>query len=108
MERFIPCRNANIDGNADIGGNLIVDGTSTLNGNTTIIGNVTIEGDITQNGSTYETHAQQVYTTNDYIYLREGATGGLGSGYSGLEFVKYDGTNSGRLVIDQYGTRKSW
>lgn len=98
--------NANIDGNADIGGNLIVDGTSTLNGNTTIIGNVTIEGDITQNGSTYETHAQQVYTTNDYIYLREGATGGLGSGYSGLEFVKYDGTNSGRLVIDQYGTAK--
>ena len=98
--------NANIGGNADIGGNLIVDGASTLNGNTTITGNVTIEGDITQNGSTYETHAQQVYTTNDYIYLREGATGGLGSGYSGLEFVKYDGTNSGRLVIDQYGTAK--
>ena len=41
-----------------------------------------IEGDIIQNGSTYETHAQQVYTTDDKIIMRDGATAGLLAGDS--------------------------
>ena len=70
----------------------------------TISGNLTISGTITQQGSTYETHAEKVYSKKDYIYLREGQTGGLANGdYSGFEFVKYDGTNNGRLVVDNQG-----
>lgn len=71
----------------------------------TINGNLTVNGDIIQSGSSYETHAEEIYSTNDYIYLREGAVSGLTSGqYSGLEFINYDGTNNGRLVIDNTGT----
>ena len=71
----------------------------------TINGNLTVNGDIIQSGSSYETHAEEIYSTKDYIYLREGAVSGLTSGqYSGLEFINYDGTNNGRLVIDNTGT----
>ena len=73
----------------------------------TITGNLTISGTITQQGSAYETHAEKVYSKKDYIYLRDGQTGGLASGdYSGIEFVKYDGTNNGRLVVDNEGTAR--
>ena len=65
---------------------------------------ITVNGNITQNGSAYETHAEKVYTTNDYIILRDGATGGLASGsYAGFQAKKYDGTNDGRLVFDSNG-----
>lgn len=71
----------------------------------TINGNLTVNGDIIQSGSSYETHAEEIYSTKDYIYLREGAVSGLTSSqYSGLEFINYDGTNNGRLVIDNTGT----
>jgi len=73
----------------------------------TITGNLTISGTITQQGSAYETHAEKVYSKKDYIYLRDGQTGGLANGdYSGFEFVKYDGTNNGRLVVDNEGTAR--
>lgn len=76
-------------------------------GNTVLTGNVTITGNITQNGSAYETHAEKVYTTNDYVIMREGATGALGSGdYSGFQVKLYDGSNDGRLVIDNTGTAR--
>ena len=76
-------------------------------GDLNITGDITIQGDITQNGSAYETHAEQVFTTKDYITMREGATGALSPGdYSGLEIVKYDGTNNGRLVVDASGTAR--
>ena len=66
-----------------------------------------IDGNITQNGSTYETHAQQVYTTDDKIIMRDGATAGLISGAtSGLTFKKYDGTNDGELSVDSSGTAR--
>ena len=72
--------------------------------NQTFNGGITVNGNITQNGSAYETHAQKVYTTNDYIYLRDGATGGLASGsYAGFQAKKYDGTNDGRLVFGNDG-----
>ena len=76
-------------------------------GDLNITGDITINGDITQNGSSYETHAEKIYTTKDYITMREGATGALSPGdYSGLEIVKYDGMNNGRLVVDASGTAR--
>lgn len=71
VDRF----NAQSIGGVKTFNNNVIIGSSTTNANLTISGDLTIEGNITQNGSTYETHAEQVYTTNDYIYLREGATG---------------------------------
>ena len=83
---------------------LYLSGNANISKNTTISGNLTVKGNISQEGSTYETHAQKVYSTNDYIYLREGNTGSLTDGnYSGFEFIKYNGTDNGRLVIDKYG-----
>ena len=71
------------------------------------IGNLNVAGDIIQQGSAYETHAEQIYTTDDYIIMRDGALAGLGSGdYSGFQVKKYDGTNDGRLVIDNTGTAR--
>ena len=76
-------------------------------GNINLTGDLTIQGNITQNGSSYEAHAQQVFTTDDYITMRDGATGGLSSGsYSGFQIKKYDGTNDGRLVVDNSGTAR--
>lgn len=59
---------------------------------------------ISQVGSTYETHAEQVYTTNDIITLRDGATVGLATGeYAGFKAKLYDGINDGELVFDKDG-----
>ena len=72
-----------------------------------IDGTLTVNGDIIQNGAAYETHAEKVYTTNDYIYMRENAIAGLPTGsYSGFEVIKYDGTNNGRLVMDKDGVAR--
>ena len=66
--------------------------------------NLHIDGNIYQNGNIYETHAEQVYTKKDTIILREGATGGLGSGeLSGLTIKNYDGLNDGSIKIDKDG-----
>ena len=71
------------------------------------IHNLNVAGDIIQQGAAYETYAEKIYTTNDYIYMREGAVGGLASGsYAGFEVIKYDGTNDGRLVIDNSGVAR--
>ena len=93
---------------ADVDIGAVGDGKNvTQVGNLNLKGNITIEGDITQNGSAYETHAEKVYTTNDYIITRDGATGALASGdYSGFQVKKYDGINDGRLVIDNTGTAR--
>lgn len=84
-----------------ISGNLEVDGTTTLNDT------LQVNADIIQNGAAYETHAEKVYTTNDYIITRDGAVSGLSAGdYSGFQVKKYDGTNDGRLVIDNSGVAR--
>lgn len=82
--------------------------TATKNfGPINIVGDLNIEGNITQNGDQYETHAEQIYTANDYINMREGATSGLLQGqYSGFEIIKYNGTDNGRLVVDNTGTAR--
>ena len=70
----------------------------------TINGNVNINGNLTVTGSTYETHTEKIYSKNDYIILRDGAVSGLGAGsYTGIEAVKYDGNNNGRLAFDNNG-----
>lgn len=71
------------------------------------INNLNVAGDIIQQGAAYETHAEKIYTTNDYIYMRDGAVGGLAIGaFSGFQVEKYDGTNDGRLVIDNSGVAR--
>jgi len=95
-----------ITGAKTITGDITI-GTAGTPTDVNMLGDLTIQGDITQNGSSYETHAEKIYTTKDYITMREGATGALSPGdYSGLEIVKYDGTNNGRLVVDASGTAR--
>ena len=78
-----------------------------LTDNPVINGTLQVNGDIIQQGAAYETHAEQVYTTNDYIYMRDGAIAGLGAGdFSGFQVKLYDGVNDGRLVIDNSGTAR--
>ena len=70
----------------------------------TINGTLTVNGDIVQNGQVYETHAEKLYTKNDEIITRDGATGGLSIGeYTGIQAQKYDGTNNGRLGFNAAG-----
>jgi len=59
---------------------------------------------ISQTGSSYETHAEQIYTTKDEIILRDGAVAGLATGaFVGIRAKLYDGVNDGRLVFDKDG-----
>lgn len=72
-----------------------------------IPGDAVIGGDLTVNGTYYTVHAEHVYTEDDYIIMRDGASTGLGAGdYSGFQVKKYDGVNDGRLVIDNQGTAR--
>ena len=87
--------------------NIVRIGTTELTGNANITGNITVTGNITQNGQSYETHAEKVYTKDDYIITRDGAQGALSSGdYSGIEIEKYDGINNCRLVVDSQGVAR--
>lgn len=72
-----------------------------------INGTLTVNGDIIQNGASYETHAEKIYTRDDYIIMREGAIAALAPGdYAGFQVKLYDGVNDGRLVIDNSGTAR--
>ena len=79
----------------------------TLENDLTVDGDIVANGDIIQNGSAYETHAEKIYTNDDYIVMRDGAVGPLESGdYSGFQITKYDGNNDGRLVMDRDGVAR--
>lgn len=66
-----------------------------------------IDGNIIQSGSTYETHAEHLYTTKDVIILRDGATTGLAVGeYTGIVAKLYDGVNDGRLIFGSDGVAR--
>ena len=79
----------------------------TVQADLTVDGDIVANGDIIQNGQAYETHAEKIYTNDDYIVMREGAIGPLAQGdYSGFQVTKYDGTNDGRLVIDRDGVAR--
>lgn len=78
-----------------------------LTQNPVINGDLTVNGDIIQNGAAYETHAEHIYTADDYIIMRDGAISALSAGdYSGFQVKLYDGVNDGRLVIDNSGTAR--
>lgn len=80
------------------------DGTQNITSNIALKGDLNITGNIIQNGSAYETHAEKVYTKNDYIITRDGAVSGLGNGeFTGILAKKYDGSNDGHLVFDNQG-----
>ena len=91
-------------------GNIVIDNdlfTINLADDITITGDMIIAGDLTVNGTYYTVHAEHVYTQDDYIILREGATTPLGAGsYAGFQVTKYDGTNDGRLVVDNAGVAR--
>lgn len=76
--------------------------------NTTINGTLTVNGNIIQEGESYETHAEKLYTKKDLIYTRDGAISGLSpeSPYTGIQAIKYDGTNDGQLVFDKNGVAR--
>lgn len=66
-----------------------------------------IDGDIVQSGSSYTTHAEELYTTKDKIIVRDGAVAGLSTGeFAGVIAKKYDGVNDGQLVFDNTGTAR--
>lgn len=63
--------------------------------------NVTITGKVS------DVHTEHVYSTNDKITLRYGATTGLvGSQTTGIIANKYDGITDGELVFDNTGTAR--
>lgn len=95
-----------IEGVKSFSGNMYV-GNVENPANLGVAGDLTINGDFIKNGSSYETHAEKIFTKNDYIILRDGAVSGLLNGdYIGLKFNKYDGTNTGVLVVDNTGTTR--
>ena len=84
----------------------VVDGP-TFEDDTTINGDLNVNGNIYNQGASYESHMEQVYTTDDYIIMRDNAVTGLAAGsYAGFQVKKYDGTNDGRLVIDNSGVAR--
>ena len=96
-----------IDPDGDLTNVVTKTGDQTIDGVKTFIGKIVADCDIIQNGAAYETHAEQVYTTKDYIVLRDGALGGLSVGdFSGLRVNKYDSVNDGHLVMDRDGVAR--
>ena len=96
-----------IDPNGDLTNVVTKTGDQTIDGIKTFIGKIVADCDIIQNGGNYETHAEQVFTTNDYIVMRDGAVSGLGTGqFSGFQVKKYNGSDDGRLVMDSSGVAR--
>ena len=82
-------------------------GDTDLTGNVAITGDLSVNGNIIQNGAYYDTHAEHIYSRDDYIIMRDGAVAGLAAGdYSGFQVKLYDGVNDGRLVIDNSGVAR--
>jgi hypothetical protein len=68
---------------------------------------LTVEGDIIQKGANKITHAEDVYTKKDMIYLREGAVAALANNaLAGLVAKLYDGAKNGVLAFDKTGTAR--
>ena len=98
-------QNVNPDG--DLTNIVLKTGDQTIDGVKTFIGKIVANCDIIQNGAAYETHAEQLFTKNDYIVMRDGALGGLQPGeFSGFRINRYDSVHDGHLVIDSTGTAR--
>lgn len=98
----------NIDPQGDLTNFVTKTGDEVISGIKTFTGKIVADCDIIQNGSAYETHAEQVFTTKDYINMRDGAIAALAPGdLSGIEIENYDGlaTNC-RLAVDASGVAR--
>ena len=94
----------NINPDGDLTNIVLKTGDQTIDGVKTFIGQIVADCDIIQNGAAYETHAEQIFSKNDYMIMRDGALNGLAAGtYSGLQVKKYNGSDDARMVIDNTG-----
>jgi len=94
-------------GAVDLTTNQTIAGLKTFSNNATFNGTLYINGDIIQAGAAYETNAEKITSTKDFIVMREGNISALGAGeFTGFQFTKYDGTNDGQLVVDVSGTAR--
>ena len=84
----------NIQTNIDRFANYVPASGGTFTGNLQAT-NLQLSGDLTVNGSMNIVHAQDVYTENDFIFMRSGATSGLGTGeVSGIAALNVDGLST--------------
>lgn len=68
---------------------------------------LTVLGDIIQKGANKITHAEDVYTKQDMVHLREGAQSALSPGeLAGITAELYDGKSAGVLGFDRDGTAR--
>lgn len=96
-----------IDPNGDLTNVVTKTGDQTIDGVKTFIGQIVADCDIIQNGAAYETHAEQVFSVNDYIVTRDGQITGLAAGdLSGFHVKKYNGVDDSRLGVDNSGTMR--
>lgn len=96
-----------IDPNGDLTNVVTKTGDQTIDGVKTFIGQIVADCDIIQNGAAYETHAEQVFSVNDYIVTRDGQITGLAPGdLSGFHVKKYNGVDDSRLGVDSSGTMR--
>ena len=98
----------NIDPQGDLTNFVTKTGDEVISGIKTFTGKIVADCDIIQNGSAYETHAEQVYSTKDYIKMRDGAIAALAPGdLSGIEIENYDGLSTNcRLAVDASGVAR--
>ena len=96
-----------IDPDGDLTNVVTKSGDQTIDGVKTFIGKIVADCDIIQNGAAYETHAEQVFSVNDYIVTRDGQITGIPPGdLSGFHVKKYNGVDDSRLGVDNTGTMR--
>ena len=97
----------NINPDGDLTNIVLKTGDQTIDGTKTFIGKIVADCDIIQNGAAYETHAEQIFSQNDYLVMRDGQLSGLPAGsYSGLQVKKYNGSDDCHMVVDNTGTMR--
>lgn len=97
----------NINPSGDLTNFVTKTGDETIDGIKTFIGKIVADCDIIQNGASYETHAEQVFSKDDYIIMRDGAVAGLAVGdHSGLQVKLYNGVDDARLAVDRDGVAR--
>lgn len=97
----------NINPSGDLTNYVTKTGDETIDGIKTFIGKIVADCDIIQNGAAYETHAEQIFSKDDYIIMRDGAIAGLAAGdHSGLQVKLYNGVDDARLAVDRDGVAR--